>query len=588
MPPKKKNARRSTPVGDTVAKQRKKPPRLCGRARPRTDSVINDTQPPASHAGTETVNEPKWSFNSTVEEVLLKGNVRQTNLMLNDFLREHLRGRGVEKANENVSMEAFAIRPKRYIEDEELIKDIRAMPLFIAIMDEMSRTEEEMMMREVVDELNESGVYSLRQWNVYTAKDQVILPARTILNTAFRVAKNFFPVLKGELMAGVYESVFNATWNHVVEVPGGRGIGMEVREGRPSREWSDNEVDYAPPGGANENAENDNGGTLMDPHEPCLQLMVLNSAKGWPYEFCRANSKNDCYIGRETERVWRIIKHDLDKWFESCCGDAVGPEKRILIGTPGIGKSMGAGSYLLYQLLHYDKQRLPVVAYFIARKMYLFDKTGGEEEGRVECYESIEEGENAVVRLSTNLGGYIIYDVMSRHEKPSVNLPPDGWGMIVVTSPDEDTFMEWEEQRRGRRNVMNCSSINELKAMCVWINRNELDEEQQKEWSIVEERINKVGPNLRPIFSRSTYDEYAQEIEDALFRITRSFDSVFAGANDYDIWRFSSPCEVLGKAVRHPTGDIFDDYFNEPMSLAIEEALRTRPRYGRNPHCKMM
>ncbi|RNF01532.1 putative retrotransposon hot spot (RHS) protein, partial [Trypanosoma conorhini] len=41
--------------------------------------------------------------------------------------------------------------------------------------------------------------------------------------------------------------------------------------------------------------------------------------------------------------------------------------RRLLIGTPGIGKSMTAGSYLLYQLLHHDAAKLQVVVYCFGR-----------------------------------------------------------------------------------------------------------------------------------------------------------------------------------------------------------------------------
>ncbi|KEG06940.1 retrotransposon hot spot (RHS) protein, partial [Trypanosoma grayi] len=93
--------------------------------------------------------------------------------------------------------------------------------------------------------------------------------------------------------------------------------------------------------------------------------------------------ERDCYVTREVDRVWKIIENDIENWLVQNAG-RVRATLRLLIGTPGIGKSMGAGSYLLYQLLHYNKERLLFVAYVIKDFVYIFDKTGGEGQGRVE------------------------------------------------------------------------------------------------------------------------------------------------------------------------------------------------------------
>ncbi|PWU92841.1 putative retrotransposon hot spot protein (RHS) [Trypanosoma cruzi] len=52
------------------------------------------------------------------------------------------------------------------------------------------------------------------------------------------------------------------------------------------------------------------------------------------------------------------------------------PKRRVLIGTPGIGKSVAAGSYLLYQLLHCDVEKSQVVVHcFGGGDAYVSDKT---------------------------------------------------------------------------------------------------------------------------------------------------------------------------------------------------------------------
>ncbi|RNC45725.1 retrotransposon hot spot (RHS) protein [Trypanosoma cruzi] len=77
------------------------------------------------------------------------------------------------------------------------------------------------------------------------------------------------------------------------------------------------------------------------------RLMVLASDKGWPYSWAGTESIRDCYVNSAVDRVWHIVKGDLTEWSISNGGTEFSPKKRLLIGTPGIGKSMAAGSHLL-------------------------------------------------------------------------------------------------------------------------------------------------------------------------------------------------------------------------------------------------
>ncbi|RNC37895.1 retrotransposon hot spot protein (RHS) [Trypanosoma cruzi] len=95
--------------------------------------------------------------------------------------------------------------------------------------------------------------------------------------------------------------------------------------------------------------------------------MVLTSDKAWPYSWNRkgAESTRGCYVNCEVDRVWQIVSGGLTEWFSSHGRTDFKPKRRLLIGTPGIGKSMAAGSYLLCQLLQYDVEKLPVAAYSV-------------------------------------------------------------------------------------------------------------------------------------------------------------------------------------------------------------------------------
>ncbi|PWU82906.1 putative retrotransposon hot spot (RHS) protein [Trypanosoma cruzi] len=44
--------------------------------------------------------------------------------------------------------------------------------------------------------------------------------------------------VEGNTLLEDYESVYNARWHHVMEVPGGEGTGMEVHEGKPPQPWT--------------------------------------------------------------------------------------------------------------------------------------------------------------------------------------------------------------------------------------------------------------------------------------------------------------------------------------------------------------
>ncbi|RNF08650.1 retrotransposon hot spot (RHS) protein [Trypanosoma cruzi] len=170
-----------------------------------------------------------------------------------------------------------------------------------------------------------------------------------------------------DMLEGYYESVYNARWHHVVEVPGGEGTGMEVREGEPPQPWKYKTV--------GDTLEKDDGVQQSGAAPP--RLMVLTSDKGWPYTMNGLNrAGNDLCVNSEVERVWQIVLGDPTKWFSNF--DLTlnpSPLPRVLIGTPGIGKSMNAGSYLLYQLLHYDAEKLQLVVHCFGITMYVFDKT---------------------------------------------------------------------------------------------------------------------------------------------------------------------------------------------------------------------
>ncbi|KEG05612.1 retrotransposon hot spot (RHS) protein, partial [Trypanosoma grayi] len=445
--------------------------------------------------------------------------------------------------------------------------------------------------REAEHKLKETGVYSLRQWDVYDKKEQVNPLVRAVLNAALDAIRSYEKKEEeerqrqlreeeqrrqvGETLSGVYESVFNATWNHVMKVSGdSEGVGMEVREGRPSREWTDKEVKYFPLGGAikGKSKKSTSAKGVAKTKGPLAELIVLHSEKGWPYDVFEELGECDCYVTREIVRVWMIVETDIKNWLVQNAG-RVRATLRLLIGTPGIGKSMGTGSYLLYQLLHYDKERLPVVAYFVSGKMYLFDKVRNQ----VRFYRSQKEAEAIISMLSKSVRGYIIYDVAKQGSEPSIDMPPTAWGMILLSSPNKDNFKGWEKRRRARRTIIECPSMSELKAMCVWIHRDKAEKKKQKEWKVVEERISNVGPIPRYIFcSESEYGDRLDAVDEALSCITPSNAELYFGVNKEGSWQGQDPCHKLVEIKRVSTGRGTEKYYNDPLTNPIRDRIRDR------------
>ncbi|ESS56900.1 retrotransposon hot spot (RHS) protein [Trypanosoma cruzi Dm28c] len=314
-----------------------------------------------------------------------------------------------------------------------------------------------------------------------------------------------------DMLEGYYESVYNARWHHVVEVPGGEGTGMEVREGEPPQPWTYREVGNT--------FEKDD--TVRKSGVLHCRLMVLTSDKGWPYSWNRkgVESTRDCYVNCEVEQVWAFVKGDLTELLSIPRWTYIKPGRHVLIGTPGIGKSMAAGSYLLYQLLHYDAEQLPMVAYFIGSQSFLFDKITKT----VSLYMDDPRIDDVVNIFSLRgVKGYIIYDVALASRQPPAGLPCRGWGMIVVTPPNKNEYERWTKKMDAIEIVIDCPEENDVRAMCIWMKRNRPLQEQAEYWKEVSGRMNNVGPILRFIFGKQAYDDRIKACQQAVDGSTAS------------------------------------------------------------------
>ncbi|PBJ76491.1 retrotransposon hot spot (RHS) protein [Trypanosoma cruzi cruzi] len=347
------------------------------------------------------------------------------------------------------------------------------------------------------------------------------------------------------VLKGYYESVYNARWHHVVEVPGGEGMRMEVKEGKPPQPWTYRAVGYT--------LEKDDG--VEQSGAERLRLMVLTSDKEWAYSWGWFKPIRDCYVNCEVERVWRIVKGDLTKWFSSHGRTDFEPRQRVLIGTPGIGKSMNAGSYLLYQLLQYDAEKLPVVLYVIGSKSFLLDKTSRT----VTQYPTDEMSRSVISSLwQRGMKGYIIYDVAMKGTPPATTFAPPQWGMIVLTTPNENNFEGWRKHKGAAPTIINCPDRTDVKAMCFWEEHNgQVEEEEEKQareqakyWETVEERMDKVGPIPRCIFNESEYGIRLTAIGKAVKDINASNATDYMGVGRSKIWIDEYVSHTIVKFVR--------------------------------------
>ncbi|RNF01449.1 retrotransposon hot spot (RHS) protein, partial [Trypanosoma cruzi] len=443
-----------------------------------------------------------FTLTTTIRDVLFRGRVRVKDMKLNDFLMMELEGRGILRANQNVLLRVFISDPTSHIRDAGVLGEIQATDAYA----EMERAvREEMGLEEEVRRLSENGVNSLAAWSLAAevVKASVHGATKNSLDAALEEVRNPTTSSAPRYLEGLYESVYNASWHHVVEVPGGEGTVMEVKEGEPEQSWT-----YRAVGRTFEKDD-----CAQQSGAPRLRLMVLTSDKKWPYSWREALSINDCYVNCEVERVWQTVKKDISEFLSPDDEPGFVPGRRVLIGTPGIGKSMGAGSYLLYQLLHYDKEQLPMVAYFIADRTFLFDKTTQVA--------SVYEGDESIFRIVSSFSGrgvkgYVIYDVTMKGKQPQIALPCEGWGMILLTSPNIKNFEWWASRRYAARIVINCPKESDVRAICAWMKHNRSPQEQAKYWKEVKEQMEKVGPILRFILNKKAYTERLSEGESAV------------------------------------------------------------------------
>ncbi|RNF07839.1 retrotransposon hot spot (RHS) protein [Trypanosoma conorhini] len=211
---------------------------------------------------------------------------------------------------------------------------------------------------------------------------------------------------------------------------------------------------------------------------------------------------------------------------------------------------MNAGSYLLYQLLHYDDYPIRYVAYFLGGELaYMLDK----EEETVTEYKGAKKIKEAVSRLEWRWKGFIIYDAAEDGGPPS-GFQPYGCGMIVLKSPNGKSFGGWVRREDRHDRVMSCPRENEAKAMCAWMARGRPAQEQADYWETVKQRMQFVGPIPRYIFTEADFNGRTAALGSALQVIDASVAQRYFSEVDDKVWSAKNPLWKLVKIERERRG----------------------------------
>ncbi|PWU86976.1 putative retrotransposon hot spot protein (RHS,) [Trypanosoma cruzi] len=506
--------------------------------------------------------EVEFTISPNIEEVLFKGGVRVNEMRLNDFLTREPDGRGVVATNRDFLLEEFFKDPTKYIRDKGALNEMQASGRYLSMK---RAVKGEVIFDEDIRRLCDKGVNNQPGWSLAAAEVKAAVHNSTkhFLAAAVEEARKPTTTSAPEKLEGLYESVHNVRWSHAVELPDGverkkTGTGMRVEVGKPEQS-----LPYRKAG----NAIEENDAVQQIGAAPPV-LIVLTSEKGWPYSRNTIQDlRKDVFVNCELDRVWRIVKGDLTKWFSCHGGTDFKPERRVLIGTPGIGKSMNAGSYLLYRLLQYDVKKLQVVVHCFGDTAYVSDKT-------TRAVTRCSDEDMCISELRSLRGHgrnlYIIYGVARKGTPPPRHFAPtSGWGMIVVPFPKVTNYDEWEKQLKASRVIMNCPDEKEVKAMCAWMKRGLDKDEQAEYWKMVEKHMEKVGPIPRHIFDEKIYIDRLGAVNGAFLAIKPTdFGKNFTLGGE-EKWYSEDPCHKLVKIVRARTEEGAEVFLNAPISFCL-------------------
>ncbi|PWU84455.1 putative retrotransposon hot spot (RHS) protein [Trypanosoma cruzi] len=146
--------------------------------------------------------------------------------------------------------------------------------------------------------------------------------------------------------------------------------------------------------------------------------------------------------------------------------------------------------------------------------------------------------------------GYIIHDLAEPDDAPSDDLPPRGWGMVLVSPPFERNYKEWVKRSDAKKMVMDCPGESDVKAMCVWMRRHQPVREQAEYWKVVKGQMDEVGPIPRYIFDERKYDNWVQRCHKTVDEATSSVILQCIGLGRGGSWDLMKVLYWLARVVR--------------------------------------
>ncbi|EKG00555.1 retrotransposon hot spot (RHS) protein, putative [Trypanosoma cruzi] len=208
-----------------------------------------------------------------------------------------------------------------------------------------------------------------------------------------------------------------------------------------------------------------------------------------------------------------------------------------------------------------------MVVYFIADRTFLFDKTSR----MVSTYMGDSSNASFVRSLSDRgVKGYIIHDLAEPDDAPSGNLPPSGWGMVLVSPPFERNYKEWVKRSDATTIVMDCPGESDVKAMCVWMRRHQPVREQAEYWKVVKSQMDEVGPIPRYIFDERKYDNWVQRCHKTVDEATSSVIAQYSGLGRGGSWDCTKVLYWLARVVRVRDRECCSEFFsNVPVSAHL-------------------
>ncbi|RNF05967.1 retrotransposon hot spot (RHS) protein [Trypanosoma conorhini] len=313
------------------------------------------------------------------------------------------------------------------------------------------------------------------------------------------------------------------------------------------------------------------GSTLQAVHDaeqfraPRPMLKILSPEKGWPCSLREELDVKDCYVNCEVERVWRIVQGDPTGEFGTEDLEGFNEGRRLLIGTPGTGKSMAAGSYLLCQLLRRNDGQLHVVVYCLGGELtYVFGKTNNA----VAEHASAGSITGVINDLAGHeKSGYIINGVDAHGHGPTEDFQsPKSWGVNVLSSPNENNFKAWEKANQAARIVMNCQGENDVKAMCAWETRHSPLRMQVEHWEMVKKHMSFVGPVLRCAFDKAAFEELFAGAHGAVNSIDSSNADYYMGVEFAANWTEPHVSHKVVNIVRLTRSAVVEAFYDEYLS----------------------